>query len=430
MTEPDRATSGPFAMRGHQGVPQGLLAYAQPTNSDGTFDHDRAGNPKVRRVRVRADPPTEPHRPDGLLSDADWRWATSAPRRWTSVVGRFAEHAAEISHALAASGCIDLEHEYRRGSILQPPRGWIPHSSLADQHASARATRRTERSDLAQRATVLSEELAEEWPGASAALAKANDAHLIWLVRAGQDLLAGRSHDGARAFAQAHTGDTKAREDLPRLLLDAGFEPDALNLLGVSRNPYIGLGGPILAHLADSTLDFTGWPGPHDLRLPANHEITVSTAAGTTTLMVIENRQAAEAICDRHRDIAVIWCHGQPPARVLALISQAAAQVQHVVICTDADLGGIRIAARIHDHLPEHATRTVIDVGSGEHVRGADFSPATRALIESATQRHDGVGTFARACLTRGYAVEQEAATRAALRDIAPIGSQVASARD
>jgi hypothetical protein len=430
VTEPDRAASGPFPMREHQGVPQGLLAYAQPTNPDGTFEHDRAGNPKVRRVRVRADPPTAPQRPDELLSDTDWLWATSAPRRWTSVTRRFAEHAAGIAHALTVSGCVDLEHDYRNGSIVQPSRAWIPHPSLADQHASARAIRRTERSDLTQRATALINELAEEWPGASAALANASDAHLIWLIRAGQDLLAGRSHDGARAFAQAHTGDTKARDDLPRLLTDAGFEPDALNLLGISRNPYIGLGGPILAHLAGSTLNFTGWPGPHDLRLPADHEITVSTTAGTSTLLVIENRQAAESICDRHRDIAVIWCHGQPPDRVLALISQAAAQVQHTVICTDADLGGIRIAARIYDHLPEHTTSTVIDVGSGEHVRGPDFSPATRHLIEPAAQRDDGVGTFARACLARGYAVEQESSTRAAIRDIARAQNWLAIARD
>ena len=54
------------------------------------FDNDRAGRPKVRRVQLRTEAPAaHPERPDGLLTDADWCWATSAPRRWTTVQARF-----------------------------------------------------------------------------------------------------------------------------------------------------------------------------------------------------------------------------------------------------------------------------------------------------------------------------------------------------
>ena len=132
----------------------------------------------------------------------------------------------------------------------------------------------TARANSPHTAAALSSQLAAEWPGVASALAtSASDPRLIWMVRAAEDLTQGRSHDGARAFVQAHAASTKAREDLPHLLAEAGFEPDALTQLGISRNPYVGLGGPVRAHLAGRTLDFSGWPGPRRhpaARRPAN----------------------------------------------------------------------------------------------------------------------------------------------------------------
>jgi hypothetical protein len=410
--------AGEFPLRGHPGVPDGLVAYAQPTRHDGTFDNDRAGRPRVSRVQLRTDAVVaQPERPDGLLTDADWRWATSATRRWTTIGARFGEHAEDIALALARAGCVALDHDYRSGRISSPPRGWTPHPSLADGQASATAARRDRQSQVAARAAVLSSQLAAEWPGVTSALATpASDPRLVWMVRAAEDLAQGHSHDGARAFVQAHVFNTKAREDLPRLLAEAGFEPDALTQLGISRNPYVGLGGPVRAHLAGRTLDFSGWPGPHDIRLPAGQPITLDIVPGTRILLVIENRQAAEAICDHHPEIAAIWCHGQPPDAVLRLIKQAADCVDQVVICPDADLGGIRIAARVHDHLVPGARCTVLDIGTVEHVAGDAFSPGSREIIARIAQRHDGVGDLASACLRRGYGIEQEAPVRGALR--------------
>ena len=103
---------------------------------------------------------------------------------------------------------------------------------------------------------------------------------------------------------------------------------------------------------------------------------------------------------------------------VLDLIRQAAQSVNQVVICPDADLGGIRIAARIHDSLPPGTRRVIVDAGTAAHDRGDPFSSTTRDLIAAAAQRRDAVGAFAAGCLARGYAVEQEAPTRAALHPL------------
>lgn len=153
MTEHSHPT-GEFPMPGHPGVPEGLRAYAQPTHADGTFDHDRAGRPKVRRVHLRAHPPTPPERPDGLVNNADWNWATSAPRRWNTITTRLDDRADDVALALARAGCVGLEHDYRSGTICHPPRGWAPNPDLRaarQEQDSQRAARRATQDDEACR---------------------------------------------------------------------------------------------------------------------------------------------------------------------------------------------------------------------------------------------------------------------------------------
>jgi hypothetical protein len=274
-----------FPMTGHPGVPDGLVGWAQPARSDGTFTLDGKQRPKVRRVHVRAEPSgIPPARPDGLLSDPEWRWAVGADRQWASVEDRLGERAESVAVSLARAGCVQLVYGYRSGKIVHPPLRWLRHPSLADAQKERQATRRSRQDELADRAAFLSASLAAEWPGVATALAgPVPEQRLVWLVRAAGDLLEVRSHDGARAFVQAYAGHTKAREDLPRLLADAGFEPEAIAALGVSRNPYIGLAGPVRAQLAGRILDFSGWPGPHELRLPASGQRPV--AAGRVDLV-------------------------------------------------------------------------------------------------------------------------------------------------
>ncbi|GHJ56380.1 hypothetical protein Nm8I071_56870 [Nonomuraea sp. TT08I-71] len=413
-------TTGDLPLRGQPGVPAGLMAYAQP-RPDGTFALDRKGRPKTRRVQLRREhDEAVPLRPEGLLSDSQWSWAISAPRRWPTIIQRLGDQALQTALALARAGCVRLDHDYVNGAIQQPPRGWTPDPRLVHVQSTRRDTRRQVRSELERHASKLATELADDWPGVAAALTTpTTEARLAWFVNAAADLAAGKAHDSARAFVQVHAGHTKAREDLPRLLASAGFESAALTQLGISRSPYIGLAGPIRACLDSRVLDFTGFPGPHDLRLPPDQRITIEvTDPAASTLLVIENRQAAEAICDYYPHLPIVWCRGQPADRLLELINQAAAFVTQVAICPDADLGGIRIAARVYDHLPPEVNRSVVDIGVGEHIRGGAFSAHAEAQIARLAGRPDAIGHFAHACRTRGYAIEQEAPARGALRDL------------
>jgi hypothetical protein len=114
--------------------------------------------------------------------------------------------------------------------------------------------------------------------------------------------------------------------------------------------------------------------------------------------------------------LPIIWCHGQPATPILNLIAQAAHHVDTVTVCPDADLGGVHIAARIHDHLRPHLDCGILDTGTVEHHPGRPFNTHSRTHLATLAERRDDIGRFAQACLTRGYAIEQEAAARGTLR--------------
>ncbi|MGI8311729.1 DUF2399 domain-containing protein [Saccharopolyspora hattusasensis] len=405
-----------FPMRGLSPYPE-LLAFAQP-GPDGIMPTDRHGVPKARRVHLRSPDPAEPRRPEGL-TDAEWRWAISTTRRWTTVSKKFGNRALAVARALAASGCVSLECGLTDGRIVTPPRRWLPHPALADEESQRRDGRRQGQRDLAEQAERLRTRLSSHWPGAAHSLhTDQHDPRLPWLVAAATDLCDGTTYDSLRAFVQHHAGHTKARDDVHKLLLDSGWEPDAVTELGINRSPYIGLGGPINAEHNGRTLDWSGWPGPHDIRLPSDGSIAVRTHDKATTLLVVENRQAAETACDRWPQTPLIWCHGQPADAAVDVISQAASTVDRVIICADADLGGARITARVHDVIPSGTERIVVDAGTVAHPRGAMFGEHAQNELIRIAERDDAVGAFAASCLQRGYAIEQEAPIRAALRAV------------
>lgn len=406
-------------MPGRPDVAEGLVAWAQPSRTDGTFVRDRAGRPRVRRVVLRSEPGMQATRPD-RLTDQDWTWATSAPRRWESVVKRFGDRAAEVTLDLARNGCIGIEHDFHGGAIREPPRRWLPDPDLHRAHVVRQRSEREARDALSSQAQSLAARLVCDWPGVAGSLRLQSwDRRLEWVVRAADDLAEGRSHDGVRQFAHRHALDTKARDDLPQLLRGLGWEPEALGILGVSRSPYVGVGGPIRLRGGDHVIDLAGWPGPHDMRLPPGRPISVWLPAGVDDLLVIENRQAAEAMCDSDLDLPVIWCHGQPSDAVLDVIVQAARGVERILLCPDADLGGVRIAGRIHNSISSLArTITVVDAGTVDHPRGREFGSTALELLARETTRDDAIGAFAKRCLSRGYAVEQEAPMRAAIRRV------------
>ncbi|WP_080636060.1 hypothetical protein [Salinispora mooreana] len=96
-------------------------------------------------------------------------------------------------------------------------------------------------------------------------------------------------------------------------------------------------------------------------------------------LLAVEHRQAAEAACDARADLPVVWCHGQPPDAVVSMIVQAAQQTSGVVICTDADLGGVRI----HDKLRSDTTIHIVDVGTVPHEEGRPSTPTAATTCSS-----------------------------------------------
>lgn len=394
----------------------GLVVYA-PVPSSGRYPRNRQGNPYYRSVRLRtANPGQPPQRPAGLLSDTDWAWMIRSEHAWKQVADRFGAKAETIVFALARAGCLTIGYDLQGGRPAAMPKRVYPHPDLAAAEKDRRTIRRDQRTTLQARAAELAADLRDEWPGVAQALhATDHPDRLGWAVAAAADLAAGVVHDSVRAFAQTHAGNTKARDDVQRLLTDLGFDPDALAALGLSRSPYIGVGGPIRLHVAGAVIDLSALPGPHDIRLSPPHPATIAVRPGAEPLLIIENRQAAETLCDIDAGVPVIWCHGQPPEPVLNLITEAAAQVSSVLICTDADLGGVRIAGRIHHRLTSEVTVHVIDVGTAGHEPGRAFSAYSRAHLEPFATRNDQIGAFARSCLDRGYAIEQEVTIRAAL---------------
>lgn len=401
------------------GIPDGLQAVAVPTGAATQFPTDRRGRPKVSRVIVEPIEPVAPSRPDGF-SDTEWTWLTASPRRWETLVKKLGDHhqALETVTVLTLHGCGVTVHSYDRGDVTYPPLRWEPVNTLRNVVATSQRARMSKNDELRTQAAQLSELLAPDWPQVAASLLRdMAESRRVWLVHAAADLLAEVVHDGVRAFVQAHNPtDDKARDDLPKLLRGEGWEAAAIRRLGIDRNPYIGLGGPIQVHHDGRVLDLTGWPGPKDVRLPADVGIRLTCAPDTEILLIIENRQAAETICDEHPDMALVWCHGQPPDIVATLISQLAGQVGRTIICTDADLGGVRIAARIYDRISQGKDCDVLDIGIAPHRPGKPFSPDTLTLLRGHAHRSDVIGSLAEACLSRGYAITQEALVRETLR--------------
>jgi eukaryotic-like serine/threonine-protein kinase len=142
-----------FAMR-HLSVYPDLTTYAVPL-PDGSYNSDRKGNPKITRVTLEPEGFPAPRRPDGL-TDSQWAFATSGPRRWQSAVTTFGDRAEHIAAELARSGCIVLECDFRDARVVLPPCGWAPHPDLhaaREEHSSQRAARRAAQGDEARRLT-------------------------------------------------------------------------------------------------------------------------------------------------------------------------------------------------------------------------------------------------------------------------------------
>jgi hypothetical protein len=162
---------------------------------------------------------------------------------------------------------------------------------------------------------------------------------------------------------------------------------------------------------------------------PDGREVTLSALAGVTqlsvadrrprlrcapdcTAVVVENLQAAESAAARFPDAAVLWVAGLPGDDELAALAGALVDAGRVLIIPDADAGGVAIAERICSVRP---AAEVIDVGEQPHTPGQRLSE--QSLRRLAAARNGPAGTLATACLQRGYRVEQEATTAAAITE-------------
>lgn len=114
---------------------------------------------------------------------------------------------------------------------------------------------------------------------------------------------------------------------------------------------------------------------------------------------------------------------GQPADTVLAVCASLATGAADtgalILVAPDADLGGVRIAARVLTVVPRHARVQLIDVGDIPHTAQKLFPEATLDVLHGITAsgpHADMLTRFAAAVAGRGYPVEQEALIRAALR--------------
>jgi Protein of unknown function C-terminus (DUF2399) len=398
-------------------LPNGLVAVTIPRSgpTGRRVPVDRRGRLAARRVDLIAEPPPPAHaRTPAGLSDADARWMLAAgSRRWESIHGRFGPAALDIALSLVYAGAVVLRCEVQGELSLGRPLGWRLTEAWSQRAAEIRTRAGTHAEVWRQRAQLAAAAVRDIDQDLAAALssARGTEPRLPTLVYAAEDLTAGITHDGPRAFSQAHFGHTKARDDATDILGAAGIRDASLFALGLRRSPYLGLGGPVVLHTGDTTLDLSLLDGPILLRADQRRRPALATTADV--LLVVENLQAAESACDAFPHVAIVWTAGQPADAALGLMASLAYELEQFVIVPDADLGGVRIAQRVLTALPVHASTAIIDVGQQPHPAREPFGPASLAGLRSAL--NGPAVNLAAACLTRGYPVEQEAATRAAI---------------
>ncbi|MGH3705297.1 MAG: hypothetical protein ACRDT9_11755, partial [Agromyces sp.] len=198
----------------------------------------------------------------------------------------------------------------------------------------------------------------------------------------------------------------------------AGVSESTIGLLGLTRSPYIGLGGALVV----PGLELSKFGGPVRIRASGVDGWGIALADDARAVVLVENLQAAETVCDQFPDIAVVWFAGQPAEAVLRVCAEVARSAAHadlpILIAPDADLGGVYITRLIVTVMPTAANVIVVDAGAVVPATMRTFSERTLdALQELSTESSRLVATFAQAVRDRGRPVEQEAAIRQAIRE-------------
>lgn len=415
------------------GVPAGLVARSiQKIQRDGAAYRqvlDRRGRRRLNDVLLISDG-NEAEGADQVaarLSVGDRQFVLSALRRsWRAVEKQFGDRAWNLAVDLARRDVLMIRCAVADGLSLGSPRNWIL-TEGARQAASEQA-RAAEASRVAQDArrqaalkglsdnaaalqTALPDVTIEALEALQAALESARGAaRLPVLIAAAEDLLDGVRRTSPRDFSIVHFGNSKERDDVAILLAESGVPDEIALALGVTRSPRIGVGGAIDALSGDRTVALSLLDGPVLIRADQPNLRLVMTAAD---LVIVENLQAAEALEAGLKTtvaIGLVYTSGQPSGAARRHIAELCATADRVLLCPDADLGGVRIAAAILRELPPEVTErvTLCDAGAWDHHPQTRW-PDDGASVAGLTRALDGpAAELASACLRRGYRVEQE----------------------
>lgn len=385
---------------------------------------DRRGRLKSDRLRFVAVEPMAREVENVPITESDWAWVLGASRRaWGTVLDRWAdaEAARDVTHSLVEAGVIELDVRMKQpGRVDYEPVAWMLTPAWEQTRRERDHDRAADRESLRTRARQIAEQVGALDPGMAAALRDpaTQGTPLLVLVAAADDLLDGVTHDGPRAFSQVHFGHTKARDDAPSILRAAGVSETTIGLLGLTRSPYIGLGGALVV----PGLELSKFGGPVRIRASGVDGWGIALADDARAVVLVENLQAAEAVCDQFPDIAIVWFAGQPAEAVLRVCAEVARSAAHadlpILIAPDADLGGVYITRLIVTVMPPAANVIVVDAGAVAPATMRSFSARTLdALQELSNESSRLVATFAQAVRDRGRPVEQEAAIRQAIRE-------------
>lgn len=425
------------------GIPDGISAFPvstwRETDDSGPVEvRTPRGRRKLEEVELRAaadssspstplPPPLSPLSGAGAGAGEETFLLAAGRRQWATIADRYGETAFGRACELVRSGHVVLRCQVDPGPRLGEPIAWQLSAAVEArraEHMEGRVHRTAGWQARADRATA---SVGTVCPELAAALrgARPGTRTLPVLTSAAEDLLAGVEHAGPRAFSQSHFGDTKARDDAAVVLRTAGVPESVIARLGLRRSARIGLAGPILVRTASGPIDLSVFDGPVLLR--ADQTSLQASLGPTGTLAVVENLQAAESVADRVPGLAIVYTAGVPGTAALGIIGDLATAAETTVICCDADPGGVRISDRL---LSVCDGATVVDVGEYPHERRPAWAPdgeAVRALRAALASR---AAAFARACLERGYPVEQEAPIVDALTSIDAVRDLARHPRD
>jgi hypothetical protein len=397
-------------------TPNGTVAYPIVQRRGDQEVRDRRGRRRVRRALVTSSQGLAEH---PGLTDSEMGWVLGAPtRRAATIAGRFPDPDT-TAQRLCRAGVVELVYEVTDDLQLGDLREWRLTPRWSERATDGNAATRIERQNQSEMAATTADKVAYLSPELASALRAVPPGDrcspLAALVAAAQDLLKGRLHDGPRAFSQHHFGDGKVRDDIARLLADHGVLVDVADALGVRRSPRLGLAGPIIVRAAAvAALELDGWDGPIMMRAD-QPGLSVVPARPDLTLVVVENAQSAEWAADQHPEAIVIYTAGPLSAPAVQIVHDCSTLAARTIAVCDADLGGIRISTQIVTAVP---TAEVIDIGRWPHTPGAAIGPGSVTDVGLRAALDGPVSQFAAAVLARGYRVEQEQPTTAALGDL------------